>query len=107
MKHNATIIARRSARIALLSNLRNVSRATPPWIGLDFLNPAQTSRCIGRKRHSTRPSGKNVDNVGRNLLSLFDDTIYALSTAPGRGGIAIIRISGPGCLDVYSSLQVE
>lgn len=27
-------------------------------------------------------------------------TIYALSTAPGRAGIAIIRISGPSCLDV-------
>lgn len=31
-------------------------------------------------------------------------TIYALSTAPGRAAIAVIRISGPACLDVYSSL---
>lgn len=29
-----------------------------------------------------------------------DDTIYALSTASGRAGIAIIRISGSACLDV-------
>jgi hypothetical protein len=29
-----------------------------------------------------------------------DDTIYALSTAQGRAGIAVIRISGPRCLDV-------
>ena len=33
-----------------------------------------------------------------------DDTIYALSTAPSRAAIAIVRISGPGCLDVYSTL---
>ncbi|KAF7865762.1 hypothetical protein EAF04_005927 [Stromatinia cepivora] len=33
-----------------------------------------------------------------------DDTIYALSTAPGRAGIAIIRISGSACLDIYRSL---
>lgn len=33
-----------------------------------------------------------------------DSTIYALSTAPGRGAIAIIRISGPACLDIYRSL---
>ena len=32
------------------------------------------------------------------------DTIYALSTAPGRAAIAIIRISGPACLDIYGGL---
>jgi tRNA modification GTPase len=31
-------------------------------------------------------------------------TIYALSTAPGRGAIAIIRISGPACLSIYRAL---
>lgn len=33
-------------------------------------------------------------------LPTGDDTIYALSSAPGKGGIAVIRISGPKCLDV-------
>ena len=33
-----------------------------------------------------------------------EPTIYALSTAPGRAAIAIIRISGPACLTVYQSL---
>ncbi|KAG4025702.1 hypothetical protein MFRU_052g00210 [Monilinia fructicola] len=33
-----------------------------------------------------------------------DDTIYALSTAHGRAGIAVIRISGSACLDIYRSL---
>ena len=32
------------------------------------------------------------------------DTIYALSTPPGRAGIAVIRISGPGAVNVYSSI---
>ncbi|KAG5934194.1 hypothetical protein E4U53_000743 [Claviceps sorghi] len=32
------------------------------------------------------------------------DTIYALSTAHGRAGIAIIRISGPSCLQIYHAL---
>lgn len=32
------------------------------------------------------------------------DTVYALSTAQGRAGIAVIRISGPSCLDVYKAL---
>ncbi|KAF6836342.1 GTP-binding protein [Colletotrichum musicola] len=34
----------------------------------------------------------------------YDDTIYALSTAQGRAGIAVIRVSGPGCKDVYHGL---
>ncbi|CAG7556723.1 unnamed protein product, partial [Fusarium equiseti] len=33
-------------------------------------------------------------------LPTVDDTIYALSTAQGRAGIAVIRISGPSCLEV-------
>ncbi|KAF2478729.1 small GTP-binding protein [Neohortaea acidophila] len=38
-------------------------------------------------------------------LSTGDDsTIYALSTAPGRAAIAIVRVSGPACLDIYKAL---
>ncbi|KAH8908688.1 tRNA modification GTPase trmE [Coniochaeta sp. PMI_546] len=37
-------------------------------------------------------------------LSFDNDTIYALSSAQGRAGIAVIRISGPGCADVYAGL---
>ena len=33
-------------------------------------------------------------------------TVYALSTPPGRAGIAIIRISGPNALDVYHSMVI-
>lgn len=33
-----------------------------------------------------------------------DDTIYALSSAQGRAGIAVIRVSGPACLDIYQKL---
>ncbi|KAM0710655.1 hypothetical protein Q7P35_001393 [Cladosporium inversicolor] len=38
------------------------------------------------------------------LGTTSDSTIYALSTAPGRGAIAIIRISGPACLSIYRAL---
>ncbi|KAI1214820.1 uncharacterized protein F4807DRAFT_9491 [Annulohypoxylon truncatum] len=33
-----------------------------------------------------------------------DDTIYALSTAEGKAGIAVIRISGPSCKSIYHGL---
>ncbi|EME86858.1 uncharacterized protein MYCFIDRAFT_30220 [Pseudocercospora fijiensis CIRAD86] len=32
-----------------------------------------------------------------------DATIYALSSAPGRAAIAVIRVSGPACLHVYEA----
>ncbi|KAI1297480.1 hypothetical protein F5Y03DRAFT_279773 [Xylaria venustula] len=32
------------------------------------------------------------------------DTIYALSSATGKAGIAVIRISGPSCIQVYHEL---
>ncbi|MFC3283874.1 tRNA uridine-5-carboxymethylaminomethyl(34) synthesis GTPase MnmE [Litchfieldella rifensis] len=32
------------------------------------------------------------------------DTIAALATPPGRGGVSIIRVSGPGCRDIATSV---
>ena len=31
-------------------------------------------------------------------------TIAAIATAPGRGGIGIVRISGPGCQEIAAAL---
>ncbi|KAA8643208.1 tRNA modification GTPase [Aspergillus tanneri] len=33
-----------------------------------------------------------------------DSTIYALSTAPGRAAIAVVRVSGPACAQIYRAL---
>ncbi|KAL4789927.1 GTP-binding protein TrmE N-terminus-domain-containing protein [Aspergillus venezuelensis] len=33
-----------------------------------------------------------------------DATIYALSTTPGRAAIAVVRVSGPACVEVYKAL---
>jgi hypothetical protein len=50
-----------------------------------------------RRIHDSRSGLPRIDD-GASLLS--NDTIYALSSGSGRAGIAVIRISGPGCLDV-------
>ncbi len=34
----------------------------------------------------------------------MDETIYAFATAPGRAGVAILRLSGPGAADVVRAL---
>ncbi|KAK2743458.1 mitochondrial splicing system protein [Onygenales sp. PD_40] len=56
------------------------------------LNPLKVSSpCVTRRW--------NTSGVGGSL-----PTIYALSTAPGRGAIAIVRISGPSCAEIYHAL---
>jgi tRNA modification GTPase len=38
------------------------------------------------------------------MTAMPDDTIAAIATPPGRGGIGIVRISGPGCRHIASIL---
>lgn len=52
-----------------------------------FLLPARSLSGAPRTGHFAEPA-----------------TIYALSTAPGRSAIAIIRLSGSACLDIYRRL---
>src|SRR5262245_19976818 len=35
---------------------------------------------------------------------LSEDTISAISTPPGRGGIGVVRLSGPGSLEIAASI---
>ena len=37
-------------------------------------------------------------------MNNFADTIAAISTPPGKGGVAIIRISGDGALDIAAKV---
>lgn len=47
------------------------------------------------------PQDQNTGNYqGGSHFLARDDTIYALSSAPGKAAIAVIRISGPQCHDV-------
>jgi hypothetical protein len=62
------------------------------------LLPAQ-HRSVGNFRDRKRNDRKGF-NSGFASASQVPDTIYALSTAAGRAAIAVIRISGPACLEV-------
>ena len=88
------------------SSLRNIDSQSRP----------QTSKVRAYLSRPVAPSNvrKKYDALQqrnltkeRSTLSLIKDdeaTIYALSTAPGRAAIAIIRISGPACMTVYRAL---
>lgn len=76
------------------------------------LTPLSSQRCSWRLSHHIRciprPFALPIRHTSTSHLRRKDlptvDTIYALSSAPGRAAIAIIRISGPACLDIYGSL---
>ncbi|KAK3326306.1 GTP-binding protein TrmE N-terminus-domain-containing protein [Apodospora peruviana] len=57
----------------------------------------------GRSSRSFHEFGA-VSGSETDTREAANDTIYALSSAPGKAGIAVIRVSGSGCLDVYNGL---
>jgi tRNA modification GTPase len=78
-----------------------VARLQPSLAGFWLSKPQQRTRLV-RPQVSKRPE---IGAVGlRGFHHAASDTIYALSTAPGRAAIAVIRISGPACLDIYRRL---
>lgn len=88
--------------------LRRVSPlASQPW-------PASRPRLSTSNKTYTRRHGFFSESVRRTpgharafsstratqFMLDGDSTIYALSTAPGRAAIAVVRISGPACVPV-------
>lgn len=59
---------------------------------------AQSNSCAHNRQQ------KQLSHYYSSLAFNGDSTIYALSTAPGRAAIGIIRISGPACLQVSAIL---
>ncbi|KAJ5238327.1 hypothetical protein N7468_002946 [Penicillium chermesinum] len=56
------------------------------------------------RRNPFRPLRGFSSSKPANFMLDADSTIYALSTAPGRAAIAVVRVSGPACASVYSAL---
>lgn len=86
----------------------------PPTPSLrEALVPTHALRPATRPNHSIiKPLVANGNQTGRRCYSdlasppssVAEPIIYALSTAPGRAAIAVIRISGKGCHIVYDHL---
>ncbi|KAJ5491660.1 hypothetical protein N7539_003227 [Penicillium diatomitis] len=58
-----------------------------------------------RAPHAAPQKVRGFSSSARRRFMLDgDSTIYALSTAPGRAAIAVVRVSGPACSSIYSAL---
>lgn len=88
-------------RFGTLARGRSLTRCCPKLLGLgqQCLTPFIVRRILSQK-HQRRLSSY----TRRKDATPTPDTIYALSTGVGRAAIAVIRISGPACLDIYGSL---
>ena len=90
----------------------SVPRLQPAWHISATTQRLRNSNCLAGSRQLAAQqrcySAFGLQSTGQtkhsNSTKTSDPTIYALSTAPGRAAIAIIRLSGPACLDVYRAL---
>ncbi|KAE8142076.1 GTP-binding protein TrmE N-terminus-domain-containing protein [Aspergillus pseudotamarii] len=94
-------------QVSYFRNLRRVIPFRLPWSRHSCAFPrdnAYSSRYVlfpppavpqSRTFSASRPTQSHIDG---------DSTIYALSTASGRAAIAVVRVSGPGCVRVYQAL---
>lgn len=85
----------RRPAITVALGLRPYSRATTTTTRAGQHGLARKAVFQVKPRSSASGSCRGIAG-----LSFDNDTIYALSSAQGRAGIAVIRISGPGCADV-------
>ncbi|KAI8961592.1 P-loop containing nucleoside triphosphate hydrolase protein [Daldinia sp. FL1419] len=88
---------------------RALTRLRWPQNTIQFRSLDLTQQSLVSSRARIRFNHGNLVGNGQFIrrqssLGLRDDTIYALSTAEGKAGIAVIRISGPACRSIYRGL---
>ncbi|KAI5820133.1 GTP-binding protein TrmE N-terminus-domain-containing protein [Pyronema omphalodes] len=66
----------------------------------DSLNPSASASATSSAASSAASS--TASSAASSAAS--STTIYALSTPPGKSAVAVVRISGPACLDIYHAL---
>ncbi|KAI0199376.1 hypothetical protein F4808DRAFT_215919 [Astrocystis sublimbata] len=84
-------------RTLCLSGPRATGKAAA-FIAPSYIWPRVSAPTSGRLRAFNTPFRPLSTSAGHN------DTIYALSSADGKAGIAVIRISGPSCTQIYHEL---
>lgn len=90
---------RHALRSKAFSSFRRISTVNGLKVRSTSWSTAATQHGLRRTALWVKPV---IPQARRSIsgLSFDNDTIYALSSAQGRAGIAVIRISGPACADV-------
>lgn len=90
----------RSAHSAPLCTLARRRGPGSPWQTRNHSTAAGPSPAWS----STPPPASKGQSLGLVQSDAQRSTIYALSTPPGKAGVAVIRVSGPDALNVWQSM---
>jgi hypothetical protein len=102
MRQNAVLRVRNSIRTLLKQHVGGLTLLNRPQSLVS--SRASCCRSAVQKRPLLTSSQNWNQEIDHREDSVRDATIYALSTAPGRAGIAVVRISGPSCVDVLAPI---
>jgi hypothetical protein len=105
-QHSANLLYPTLSASRIYPRMRASSFRHLRWVAIPVRSP--WSRPLGRAHpfrhvlHFTRsspPQNRRFSaSTPTQLIREGDSTIYALSTAPGRAAIAVVRVSGPHCV---------
>jgi tRNA modification GTPase len=111
-RHSRVLVAKRVAlaqptRASFIAKGCGSRDCTPDvpnfWVSSTKLGTSGSAQRRGFK--NCNRACQRVDQAPQHATrNTDDDTIFALSTASGRAAIAVIRVSGPSALNVYSGL---
>ncbi|PLN78196.1 P-loop containing nucleoside triphosphate hydrolase protein [Aspergillus taichungensis] len=89
-----------------VQRLRWVSPCRPSWSRVSAFAPTRARQLRGAAFPALPRPHIRQFSASTPARSTFDSdsTIYALSTASGRAAIAVVRVSGPACVQIYNAL---
>lgn len=103
VKHLTRGLANKPICTPLASRHRLLSSGHPTRPELKTITPGPRKwtagyRCYMQDTFTASPSSELVPSDAQRR------TIYALSTPPGKAGVAVVRISGPEALEIWRSM---
>ncbi|PYH28677.1 tRNA modification GTPase [Aspergillus neoniger CBS 115656] len=96
-------------RSSAVRTLRWATPLRPSWSRCFTVARQGAGPALHARSPSPRVPPQRYFSGSSPAQSIFDadSTIYALSTASGRAAIAVVRASGPACVQIYKSLCPE
>lgn len=93
----------------VIPSRNSIQNRSPSGLDLHRLRPAITTSCLNiRPYTASAVLSISKEIYGTPLKLTLSDaqrrTIYALSSPPGKAGVAVIRISGPDALEVWKRM---
>ena len=92
----------RLCQVSFTFSRKNLSKSRAQIPGVQAYPSSSLALTGVRRKYITLQQKRQTKHRSTcSLVTSNETTIYALSTAPGRAAIAVIRVSGPACMNIY------